>query len=55
VIKNIPLSPFLPRDRLIWRGANNGVFTVRSAYHMEVDIQSLVKGDCSNPGEEEEA
>jgi ribonuclease HI len=55
VIKNIPLSPCLPRDRLIWRGTKNGIFTVRSAYHMEVERQALAKGECSNPGEEEEA
>jgi hypothetical protein len=55
VIKNIPLSPLLPRDKLIWKGTHNGVFTVRGAYHGEVERQSLVKGDCSNPGKNEEA
>jgi hypothetical protein len=54
VIKNIPLTPLLPRDRLIWKGTPSGAFTVRSAYHMEVERQSHSKGECSNPEEDEE-
>lgn len=34
VIKNIPLNPLKPKDRLILRGTPNGVFTVWSANHM---------------------
>lgn len=48
VIKNIPLSPLLPMDRLIWRGTSNGVFSVRSAYHMKVERQEMLKGGVSN-------
>lgn len=28
-ILNIPLSPYLPKDRLVSRGTKNGIFTVR--------------------------
>jgi hypothetical protein len=34
-ICSIPLSPLLARDRLVWAGSKQGVFTVRSAYFME--------------------
>jgi hypothetical protein len=34
-ICSIPLSPLLPRDRLVWAGSKQGVFIVRSAYFME--------------------
>jgi hypothetical protein len=34
VIKNIPLNPFLPPDRMVWKGTSDGVFTVRIAYHL---------------------
>jgi hypothetical protein len=48
-ICNIPLSPLQPRDLLIWRCTTNGLFSVRSEYHMENDIQALRKGGCSQP------
>jgi hypothetical protein len=49
VIKNIPLSPFLPKDRLIWSGTNNVIFTVRCAYDMEVERRSLAKEEYDPP------
>jgi hypothetical protein len=55
VIKNIPLSPIPTKEKLIWRGTHNGVFMVRSAYHMEVERQSFMRGAYSNPREEEDA
>ena len=39
-ILNIPLSPSLPKDRLIWRCTKNGEFFVKSAYHLRLDIQA---------------
>jgi hypothetical protein len=47
VIINIPISPMLPRDRLIWRGTENGVFIIRSAYHLGKEIQNQEGGQCS--------
>jgi hypothetical protein len=40
VICTIPLSLVPTKDSLIWRGTSNGVFLVRSAYHMEKDLQA---------------
>jgi hypothetical protein len=37
VITNMPISPFLPPDRLIWQGTKNGSFSVRSAYHLGME------------------
>jgi len=41
VICQIPLSPVQVKDSLLWRGALNREFSVRSAYHMEKDLQAL--------------
>ena len=37
-IKSIPLSMRMPADKLIWAETNNGLFTVKSAYKVAVDI-----------------
>lgn len=50
VIANIPLSPTLPPDQLIWNGIIDGVFLVRSAYHMGMEIQERSKGGPSSDG-----
>jgi hypothetical protein len=34
VISSIPLNSSIPPDRLIWLGTFNGVFSVKSAYHL---------------------
>lgn len=54
VIANIPLSPTLPPDRLIWNGIIDGVVTVRSAYHMGMEIQERSKGSPSSDGNGQE-
>jgi hypothetical protein len=48
IISNIPLSPLLPRDELIWRGTTHGEFTVRSAYHLGKELQEMAVGQCSS-------
>jgi hypothetical protein len=47
VISNIPLCPLQPPDRLIWRGMTDGVFTVRSAYHLGKEIQDNMVAQSS--------
>jgi hypothetical protein len=48
IIFNIPLSPLLPQDKLIWRGTTHGEFSVRSAYHLGKELQDLAVGQCSS-------
>lgn len=48
VIANIPLSPLLPEDRMIWCGTASGIFTVRSAYHLGKEEQERRAAQCSN-------
>jgi len=43
IISSIPLSPLKPNDLLIWRCMSNGQFTVRSAYHMEKELQTSTR------------
>lgn len=38
IIKNIPLCHSLPPDKIIWNCTLNGVFSVKSAYHMALDL-----------------
>ena len=49
VIKSIPLSAHLPTDKQVWACSSNGVFTVRSAYWVAVEMMKGVgSGECSN-------
>jgi hypothetical protein len=53
-ILNIPISPSLPKDRLIWRCTKNGEFSVRSAYHLGLDIQAGMSPSSSSKKEDNE-
>jgi hypothetical protein len=48
VIINITLSPSLPQDRLIWKDSKDGIFTVRSAYHLGHSLQDMLNGQGSS-------
>jgi hypothetical protein len=52
VILNIPLSPCLPPDRLIWKDSKDGKLSVRIAYHLVMCLNDLFKGQCSKGLEE---
>jgi hypothetical protein len=49
MIRSMPLSPFPVEDRLIWRGTRNGVFSVRSAYFLEMENLISQRGSSSSP------
>jgi hypothetical protein len=51
-ILGIPLNPLLLKDKLIWRGTLTGEFSVRSAYHLGMELQEEEEGQCSNTGGE---
>jgi hypothetical protein len=44
-------SPLKHPDQLIWRGFKNGMFTVKSAYHLEKQIRAQAWGERSTAGE----
>jgi len=47
ILENIPLSPCLPLDRLIWKETKDGKFTVQSAYHIGKSLAVISGGQSS--------
>jgi len=47
-ICSIPINPRFHMDKLIWRGTKNGVFSVRSAYHLEMERRDREVGGASS-------
>jgi hypothetical protein len=52
IICNIPISRYQNGDKLIWRATPTGTFTVRSAYHLEVERRSTAMGEGSQPSQD---
>jgi len=46
-ICSLAISPGTVQDRLIWAYTANGIFTVRSAYHLELDRKARYQGGSS--------
>jgi len=47
-ICSIPINPRFHEDKIIWRGTKNGVFSVRSAYHLEMERRDRDTGSPSS-------
>ena len=53
VICSIPLPPRPKPDRLFWNDTKTGIFTVKSAYHLQMRAQSAAtEGECSSVGKD---
>jgi hypothetical protein len=52
VIENIPLSPCLSKDIQFWKASRNGIFTVRSAYHLGKELIDSSSAQSSRGGVE---
>lgn len=49
IILGLPLSNSLPDDKLIWNPSSNGIFSVRNAYKLTMEVRDQPRdGSCSN-------
>jgi hypothetical protein len=48
LICGIPVCPGSQADRLVWNGTKNGLFSVKSAYHLAQAINVPGEGECSS-------
>ena len=48
LICNIPISPTRQHDAMVWLGTSNGVFSVKSVYHMAKSKTEECNGNNSN-------
>lgn len=51
-ICNLPLSPTGQPDIMVWRGSTNGLFSVRSAYHLEKERLIRLQGESSRASQQ---
>ncbi|KAJ0097104.1 hypothetical protein Patl1_28743 [Pistacia atlantica] len=48
IICRIPISIFKRRDKIVWRYSQNGLFSVKSAYHLQVESQISSRGQSAS-------
>ncbi|KAJ0096619.1 hypothetical protein Patl1_27305 [Pistacia atlantica] len=48
IICRIPISIFNRPDKIVWRCSQNGLFSVKSAYHLQVESQISSRGQSSS-------
>jgi hypothetical protein len=51
IIRSIPISPLPSVDRIIWSGMKIGMFTIRSAYFLELENIAKLHGSTSTSNE----
>lgn len=52
-ICNLPLSLFGARDKITWWLVGNEIFSIKSAYALEIDRERKVLSETSNPKSKE--
>ncbi|XP_035551748.1 uncharacterized protein LOC118349904 [Juglans regia] len=53
IISRMHISPCNSNDKQVWRCTKNGIFSVKSAYHLQVSVNDLNKGQASDPTKHE--
>ena len=49
MIQSILISSTNRNDAIIWRGTSNGIFSVRSAYYIQQELEAQTMAGTSNP------
>jgi hypothetical protein len=52
-IYNLVLSPLGHADQVVWQGTKHGLFSVNSAYHLEMQHRNQSRGESSKTGQVE--
>lgn len=51
IVHSLPISRFVAANKIIWWPSKEMVFLVKSAYHLEMDINWRKEGKTSNRGD----
>jgi hypothetical protein len=52
LIQSIPVSASNREDVCIWRGTKAGIFSVKIAYHLQMELDGYELAECSTRGED---